>query len=512
MTRLKIQCSSFVLATTWLAACGATSNVGAAMDAAVADSATPPAGDAANLDADMRVDSMLPPPIMHEAYVKATNAEAQDAFGASVAISADGNTLVVGAPGESSSAPGVNGAQANNEQQAAGAVYIYTRSATGWQPQAYLKSPRPFFEDYFGRSVAVSDDGNLVVVGADSVGTQQGAVYTFVRENALWRADAQVLNGVRFYDYFGSRVALAADASVLAVAAPGEASSIGGIDPPSTRYDAPNAGAVYLYARVGQQWVARGVVKAPMPDANDNFGKSLAVAANGTWVAVGAPGEASSARAIGGNAADNGRPGAGAVYIVHADGAVWRHHAYIKASNADVDDHFGSAVALSATGDTLVVGAPLEDGAPSAPDPSADNSAADTGALYVYRFLDQTWQERAYLKVPATVGAHAGAALAIAGDGMRFVVGAPLHNLPAAQNGQAWQFNAANGSWLAPLPIVPPGLARNDWFGTQVTLSRSGHHLGVASPAEDTAATGVTHDRDDHSARAAGAVNLFRLQ
>ena len=60
-----------------------------------------------------------------QAYVKASNTEANDNFGISVALSADGNTLAVGAYGEDSNATGINGNQADNSASSSGAVYVY---------------------------------------------------------------------------------------------------------------------------------------------------------------------------------------------------------------------------------------------------------------------------------------------------------------------------------------------------------------------------------------------------
>ena len=60
-----------------------------------------------------------------QAYVKASNADAGDRFGYSVALAADGNTLAVGAYEESSSATGINGDQSNNSASSSGAVYLY---------------------------------------------------------------------------------------------------------------------------------------------------------------------------------------------------------------------------------------------------------------------------------------------------------------------------------------------------------------------------------------------------
>lgn len=71
-----------------------------------------------------------------EAYVKASNTQANDSFGFSVALSADGSTLAVGAYAEASNAIGVGGTQTNNSAANAGAVYVFKRTGGTWIQQA----------------------------------------------------------------------------------------------------------------------------------------------------------------------------------------------------------------------------------------------------------------------------------------------------------------------------------------------------------------------------------------
>jgi hypothetical protein len=101
---------------------------------------------------------------LQQAYVKPSNTEGGDFFGGSVALSADGNTLAVGAVGEDSNAIGVNGNQADNSSSGAGAVYVFSRSGSAWVQQAYVKASNT--GGYFGDSVALSADGNTLAVGA----------------------------------------------------------------------------------------------------------------------------------------------------------------------------------------------------------------------------------------------------------------------------------------------------------------------------------------------------------
>ncbi|HLG20045.1 MAG TPA: FG-GAP repeat protein [Bdellovibrionota bacterium] len=99
-------------------------------------------------------------------YFKASNASSDDYFGYSVALSQDGTTLAVGAYQEDSDATGINNDETNNLAFNSGAVYVFTRSGTGWSQQAYVKASNTADPDTFGFSVDLSSDGNTLAVGA----------------------------------------------------------------------------------------------------------------------------------------------------------------------------------------------------------------------------------------------------------------------------------------------------------------------------------------------------------
>ena len=93
-----------------------------------------------------------------------------DQFGASLALSADGNTLAVGATGESSALTGVSAgavaeATAGNGAPNSGAVYVFTRSVNTWSQQAYVKASNTGTNDNFGEALALSADGNTLAAG-----------------------------------------------------------------------------------------------------------------------------------------------------------------------------------------------------------------------------------------------------------------------------------------------------------------------------------------------------------
>jgi hypothetical protein len=91
-----------------------------------------------------------------QAYLKASNTEADDGFAQSVAIS--GDTIVIGATGEDSNATGVNGNRTDNSAPSAGAAYVFVRTNGIWTQQAYLKASNTDSGDAFGWSVAISGD------------------------------------------------------------------------------------------------------------------------------------------------------------------------------------------------------------------------------------------------------------------------------------------------------------------------------------------------------------------
>jgi hypothetical protein len=138
------------------------------------------------------LDPLAIDPLAQQAYLKASNTGSGDGFGYSVGVS--GDTVVVGAVSEASSAVGVNGNQADNSARFAGAAYVFVRSGGVWSQQAYLKASNTGWGDGFGESVAVS--GDTIVVGApyeasSAVGVNgnqadnsvpfAGAAYIFVR-------------------------------------------------------------------------------------------------------------------------------------------------------------------------------------------------------------------------------------------------------------------------------------------------------------------------------------------
>ena len=182
-----------------------------------------------------------------------------------------------------------------------------------------------------------------------------------------------------------------------------EASSATGIGGNQADNAAANAGAVYVFARAAGAWSQQAYVKASNTGERDQFGWTVALSADGNTLAVGANFEDSNATGVGGDQNDNSAEQAGAVYVFRFDGTDWFQQTYIKGSNPDGDYRFGTGVALSADGNTLAVGTWFEDSnATGINGDQSDNSAGDSGAVYLFRFDGTDWSQQAYVKASNT--------------------------------------------------------------------------------------------------------------
>jgi len=406
-----------------------------------------------------------------QAYIKASNTGMGDSFGTSVALSADGSTLAVGAYAEASTATGIDGDQASNTAPISGAVYVFTRSGTTWSQQAYVKASNTGANDEFSFGLALSADGSTLAVGAfqessaaigiggneaDNSAPNAGAVYVFTRSGTVWSQQAYVkASNTGAGDFFGWNVALSADGSILAVGARSEASAATGIGGDQTDNAASRAGAVYVFTRSGTVWSQQVYLKASNTGVNDQFGWTVQLSADGSTLVVSARTEASAATGIGADQTDNAAPNAGAVYVFTRSGTTWSQQAYIKASNTGANDEFGWSTALSADGSLLAVGADFEASAATGiGGDQTDNAAPMAGAAYVFTRSGTVWSQQAYLKAPNT--------------------------------------------------------GASDQFGFGVALSDDGSTLAVGAPGEASEATGIDGTQADNSTPTAGAAYVFR--
>ena len=350
-----------------------------------------------------------------QAYLKASNTGRKgigddiegDQFGFSIALSADGDTLATGAISEDSAATGIGGIQPDDSAAASGAVYVFSRVANAWTQQAFLKSRNSEAGDLFGYGVSLSANGSALAVAAydedgggkgvnpvddnDSPGT--GAIYAFNRLGTSW-TQSGYLKGSRSQrnDALGYAVAISDDGRTIAGGTAEESCLNGGINPSECDIDtfpehiaAGSVGAVYVWVRRADSWEEQAFIKASNPDLEDWFAVRLALSGDGNTLLVGAPMEDSVARGVNGREDDDSADDAGAAYLFTRSGAAWSQSAYLKASNTEAFDEFGSAVAISGDGKTMVVGARMESGGARTVNGNQNtNDAGQSGAAYVF--------------------------------------------------------------------------------------------------------------------------------
>ncbi len=447
-------------------------------------------------------------------YVKAANTGAGDRYGTGVALSGDGSTLAVWAGEEDSAATGVNADGSDNDQENAGAVYVYVMSDGSWRQEAYLKAKVTGKGDYFGKGVALSADGNTLAFGSytedgaaigvggdesDRTGVDTGAAYVFTRSAGVWTQQAYLkAANADNDDFFGNSIGLSADGNTLAVGAFGESSS-GAADDDSMR----SAGAAYVFARSEGEWTQAAYIKPTKPDTGDMFGDALALSADGSTLAVGAYLESSDGVGVNSPGGNGNRPGSGAVYLFTRGAQSWSQQAFLKASNPDADDQFGKVLRLAADGNTLAVSAYQEDGGTSVP--GTDNSAEYSGAVYVFARTGADWVQEAYLKAPSPAQASSfGWALALAESGQVLAVG----NMGGI-GGSVHLFSRRHTSWTSPAPILSPHPESGDMFGFSLALSADGRLLAIGDAGEDSAARGIDGDATDETAENAGAAYVL---
>ncbi len=193
--------------------------------------------------------------------------------------------------------------------------------------------------------------------------------------------------------------------------------------------------------------------------------------------------------------------------------------AYVKASNTGSVDIFGRSVAIA--GDTVVVGAPLEDSAATGVNGDQSNNAAtESGAAYVFVRNGATWTQQAYLKASNTgPGDRFGWPVVLSTDGSTLVVGAwqedgaasgvngDQSNNAAPESGAAYVFVRSGGAWSQQAYLKASNPGSGDLFGRAIGIS--GDTVVIGATYEDSAATGVDSDQSSNAAADAGAAYVF---
>jgi FG-GAP-like repeat len=356
--------------------------------------------------------------------------------GSAVAISADGNTAIVGGPGDSSEM---------------GAAWVLTRSNGVWTPQegklfglgAIGSKPKQ------GASVALSADGNTALVGGPGDNGGAGAVWVFTRSNGVWSPQGGKLvgTGAAGPALQGWSVALSAD---------GNTALIGGQD------DNIAVGASWVFIRTGSTWSQQGNKLVGM-------GVSGGSSCQGTSVALSADGNTA---LIGGGCDD---ANVGAAWVFTRTAGAWTQYGSKLVGSFPGAAQQGSSVALSSDGLTALIGAPYDD-------------CGDPGGVYVFALVNGTWTQQTRMAGGGSNGSQIlqGSAVALSADGNIALVGGPADS---AATGAAWVFTRSDGVWSEQgFKRVGSGVAGDAASqGTSVALSASGNTALIGGPLDNTA-------------------------
>jgi len=404
-------------------------------------------------------------------------------FGSSVALSADGNTALVGAPGDSG---GV------------GTAWVFTRSGSTWTQQGEKLTGAPETgAAHFGGSVSLSEDGNTALIGAPGDNGGVGAAWVFTRSGSTWTQQGEKLTGAgeSGLGAFGQSVALSSDGSTALIGGP--------MDNPNPQ---PSIGAAWVFTRSSATWTQQGDKLTGAGEVGPaRFGSSVALSSDGNTAMIGGP---YNLYCI------------GAVWILLRSAGVWNEQALLSgitetsACNDGPDDglldelEFGYGVALSANGDVGLISQPFREW------------ALREGGAWSYARAGSSWGEQTPLH--NRNGARvAGSSVAVSADGQQILLGKG----EAGGSDSALAFVRSGAEWAQEgSPLVASDAVGFASFGDSVALSSSASTALVGGSSDNgnigaawvfakpvlpppTALTGVASSLRDVSAALNGTVN-----
>ena len=393
--------------------------------------------------------------------LQAMDRAANENFGSAVAMSADGATALVAGENED------DGGKTNN-----GAVYVFIKSSGMWMQQAKLVAGDKDTGDHFGRSVALSNDGNIALIGAadqdEGATTNNGAAYVFARSMGTWTEVKKLLaSDIAGAENFGQSVSLSGDGKLALIGANNEDDA--GLS---------DNGAAYVFVDNAGTWMQQAKLFASDKAAASNFGSSVALTPDGSAALIGAQGH------DGGGLTDSG-----AGYIFRRMGSTWTQQAMLRSGDPAMGDLFGSSAGLSSDGEIAALG--------------ARGKAPNTiGAGYVFVLLGNSYVQQAKLLASDPISAdHLGITLGLSADGYRVLLASPdvnvstvanagagyIFNYDAKANGQACQFGRECQSRFCADGVCCDANCGSDDSDCQVCLKSKGASAdGTCTPLPST--------------------------
>jgi hypothetical protein len=365
--------------------------------------------------------------------------------GIAVSISADGNTAIVGG---------------DFDNDSIGAAWVWNRSGAIWSQQgSKLVGAGAVARSRQGDSVALSADGNTAIIGGHGDNPNAGALWVWTRSGATWSQQGPKLvgSGAIGSAQQGWSVGMSADGNIAVAGGNG---------------DNGGAGAVWVWIRSGGVWSQEGSkLTGSGGSANAGQGSSVAVSGDGNTAIVGGSGDNSSA---------------GAAWVWTRSGGVWAQQgAKLVGTGAAGNAHQGTSVALSADGNTAIVGGHRDNG--------------DLGAAWVWIRSGGVWtQQGAKLvgsgAVPGPAGVDQGASVSLSADGNTALVGGYGDSNFV---GATWVWKRSGGVWTQQgSKLVGSGALTGGGQGFAVSLSGDATTaiVGGASDNNDAGAAWVFVD------------------
>jgi hypothetical protein len=383
-----------------------------------------------------------------------TSASRNSHQGVSIALSGDGNTAVVGGPGDN---PPPNG---NSD---VGAAWVYTRTGSVWTQQAKLMGSTSAGNADQGWSAALSADGNTAIVGGPGDSAGIGAAWVWTRGGSAWTQQAKlvgagVLGGTA---HQGASVALSGDGNTAIVGGPQDNADPNG---------GPGTGAAWVFTRSGSAWTQQAKLVGSGAVGYAGQGSSVALSRDGSTAIVGGPSDST----------DTSGFSVGAAWVFTLSAGAWSPQGGKLLGNDSVyagqGVQQGTSVALSGDGNTAIVGGP------------SDNSTV--GAAWIWSRSGSAWTQQGS-KLVTDPGDFLGNSVSLSCDGNTAIAGGPGDNSGA---GAAWVWNRSGGGWTpqglvgsAPEKRAPRARASSSagQEGYSVALSGDGNTAIVGGPGDN---------------------------
>ena len=384
--------------------------------------------------------------VNEQAKLLASNGVAGDRLGYSIAIDSSGNTVIVGA----------YAADPLGYLQA-GAAYVFVRVAGAWSQQAILIADDKANNDYFGYSVAISNDGNRAIIGASQDDSNRGAAYIFTRSGTTWSQEYKIVdaNGASNF-YFGCAVAMSGNGDRVVIGA--YADNLGGTS--------SGAAAIYNRSVIGT-WSLASKIQASDAAPSDLFGICVSISRDGSTVLVGAYLD------------DDQGTSSGSAYVFTEFNNNWTQQAKLLPNDGNVSDNFGRSLSLSGNGNIAVISSFLD-----------DTSFSDAGSAYIFTRSGTTWSQYTKITPADPVLEHwFGGCVYINENGTMVALSANGDDSKGTNAGAVYIFTNQGGVWTQFAKVTASDTATVDYFGYSLAINTNGTTIAVGTVYDDDKGT-----------------------